>query len=107
MWWEWLKRQVEERAKALPPFVRIAVTVKTRDGRTFPPFSIGWEGNALILSENEEGEERTPPAVIRENLRKALGDASAADDWHKYGEGYGDLRRAVEKAIDALDDWRA
>ncbi|MBD9511564.1 NUDIX domain-containing protein [Ensifer sp. ENS10] len=36
-------------------------------------------------------------------LKKGLGDASTADDWHKYGEGYGDLRRTVQQVAAALD----
>lgn len=37
--------------------------------------------------------------VPKEEIRKALADATASDNWHKYGEGYSDLRRYLEKLI--------
>lgn len=55
MWFDWLRHHVELKTKALAPFVRVEVKVKTKDGRTFSPFSIEWDGNALVLCENEEG----------------------------------------------------
>ncbi len=37
--------------------------------------------------------------VSKEEIRKELADATASDNWHKYGEGYGSLRRYLEKLI--------
>lgn len=41
--------------------------------------------------------------LTNEDLRQGLKSADEADAWHRYGEGYGDLRRTVEKAITALE----
>lgn len=40
--------------------------------------------------------------AIAARLEKALSDATGLDKWHRFGEGYADLREEVQKLIAEL-----
>lgn len=44
--------------------------------------------------------------MIANNLSQALSKADEEDNWHKYGEGYRGLRKAVESQIKELKKTR-